>query len=378
MNSAGFENHYRRAARWIAWAPGRVNVIGEHTDYNGGFVMPMAIERRTTIAAAENGEGGPVIRMASATMEGEARIDLSAPNFGGQPEWCKYVAGVFILAAESGWRTPGLDLWIESTVPAGSGLSSSAALEVATATLIEAVTVRSMKPAEKGLLCQKAEHEFAGVPCGIMDQFVSVMARADHLLMLDCRSMEPRWIAFDDPSMVILIANTNVKHALTDGGYARRRQECEQAAAAIGVRELRDATLADLEKARGEMSEVAHRRARHVITENQRVMEVAEALPRRQWDRVAAALYASHQSLRDDYNVSCEELDLMVSLAMRLNPSGGGSRMTGGGFGGCTVNLVPAKRAEQIAAELGRRYRAQTGIEPMIFTTRPAAGAAIG
>jgi galactokinase len=315
--------------------------------------------------------------MASANMPGEATCDPRDPKLDDQPRWCRYVAGVLALMTRTGWEIPPLDLWIESDVPTGSGLSSSAALEVATATLVEAVAGRAMDPVDRALLCRQAEHEYAGVPCGIMDQFTSAMAKKDHLLLLDCRSRETRWIPLDAPEVAVLIADTNVKHALVEGGYARRQLECRAAAAALGVAELRDATMPMLQARRRDMDEVVFRRARHVVTENQRVLDTAQALPAGEWERVAQSMHQSHESLRDDYQVSCPELDLMVALARRIGPGGGvlGSRMTGGGFGGCTVHLVAASRARSIAEQLARHYQSETGIPATIFLTRPADGA---
>jgi galactokinase len=274
-------------------------------------------------------------------------------------------------------RPAGFDAVVESEVPVGGGLSSSAAIEVATATLIEAMTGKTLDPVEKALVCQKAEHEYAGVPCGIMDQFASVMCRADHLMLLDCRSRQIEHIPFNDPNVTVLIINTNVKHELSGGEYAERRGQCEAAARKLGVASLRDATLELLESRRGELAEVEYRRARHAISEIGRTVEAAAAIKAGKWDEVGGLMYASHDSLRDDYEVSCPELDLLVRLARNIGRSGGiiGSRMTGGGFGGCTVSLVETAKVGAVAEDLAQSYQAKTGIEPSIIISRPARGA---
>jgi galactokinase len=252
-------------------------------------------------------------------------------------------------------------------------------LEVATATLLETICGRSLEPVHKALLCQKAEHTFAGVPCGIMDQFSSVLCRENSLMLLDCRSQEVELVPFADPNLSVVIANTNVKHELTGGEYAQRRRECEQAAQELGVPLLRDARLDQLQQARGRLAEVVHRRARHVIGEIERTRAAASALRAGEWRTVGDLMYASHVSLRDDYEVSCKELDLLVEVARSLGPEGGiiGSRMTGGGFGGCTVSLVRTNAVPHVTEQLRRCYHEQTSIEPTIFATRPAQGAMV-
>ncbi len=266
-----------------------------------------------------------------------------------------------------------------STVPLGGGLSSSAALEVCTATLIEAATGQAIDPIEKALLAQKAEHDFAGVPCGIMDQFISALGSEGHLLLLDCRTRKTELIPMSDPSVALLIINTNVKHELGSGEYAKRRAECEAAAKILGVASLRDATADQLEKAKGKMSDVVYRRARHVIGEIERTVHAAEGIRASNWPGVGNLMYASHASLRDDYQVSCQELDVVVAIAEDIDLKGGvyGCRMTGGGFGGCAVALVKAGDVDAITKKIAADYHAKTGIEAILFSSRPAAGATI-
>ena len=376
--AADFQKTYGRPPRWIVAAPGRVNVIGEHTDYNDGFVLPMAIERYAVMAADTAAAAGN-ISIYDTQFKENATIDVTAPVTKGQPKWSNYIRGVLAGFQQRGVKLPALDVAMISTVPLGGGLSSSAALEVCTATLIEAATGKKLDPIEKALLAQKAEHDFAGVPCGIMDQFISALGRADHLLLLDCRSRQTELVPMQDPSVTLLVVNTNVKHELGSGEYAKRRAECEQAAKILGVASLRDATAPQLEQAKGKMSDVVYRRARHVIGEIERTLHAAEGIRASNWPAVGNLMYASHASLRDDYEVSCKELDAVVEIAEDIGYRGGvyGCRMTGGGFGGCAVALVKTEAVDAITKKIAADYQAKTGIEAIIFSSHPAAGATI-
>jgi galactokinase len=247
------------------------------------------------------------------------------------------------------------------------------------ATLIETVVGKKINPVEKALLCQQAEHQFAGVPCGIMDQFISVMGRANHLLLLDCRSRQTELVSMSDASVSLLIVNTNVRHELTGGGYAQRRLQCEMASKILGVSALRDATPDMLEHAKDRLEEVVFRRARHVIGEIERTIHAAEGVRASNWPAVGQLMYASHASLRDDYEVSCRELDVVVEIAEELGFKGGvyGCRMTGGGFGGCAVALVKTELVETISSLIAAGYKKKTRIEATVFVSRPAAGATV-
>jgi galactokinase len=377
--SADFSNSFGRLPRWIVAAPGRVNVIGEHVDYNDGFVLPMAIEFFAVMSADRTSDGQNVIRIRSSAEPEPAVIDLSVPLQPGTPRWSNYPRGVVAGCVARGLNPGGLDVVLHSTVPLGGGLSSSASLEVCTATLVEAVCGNPMDPVEKALLCQKAEHEFAGVPCGIMDQFISVMGRADHLLLLDCRSRTTELVPMGDPSVELLIANTNVRHELGSSQYAKRRAQCEAAAKILRVPSLRDASIADLDRAKSIMDGVVFRRARHVITEIERTVEAAARFRASEWQKAGELMYASHRSLRDDYEVSCAELDVLVESAESIGVRGGvfGCRMTGGGFGGCAVALVRSDAATAISSQLAFQYKKKTGLDATIFGSRPAAGASI-
>jgi galactokinase len=275
-----------------------------------------------------------------------------------------------------GMRPGGFRAVISSDVPLGGGLSSSAALEVATATLMETITGKTLDPVDKALLCQKAEHDYPGMPCGIMDQFASTLCQADHLMLLDCRSRQVEMIPFTNPSLTVLIINSNVKHELAGGEYAERRGQCEAASRKLGVSSPRDATMEELEAARDKLSPLEYRRERHAIGEIARTTAAAAAIRSEAWDDVGALMYASHASLRDDYEVSCAELDLLVNLAQGIGCAGGvyGSRMTGGGFGGCTVSLVDTARVDEIGKRIAAEYERQTGVKPSVLTSRPSRG----
>ncbi|MBK7999768.1 MAG: galactokinase [Verrucomicrobia bacterium] len=375
--SRRFQERYGHAPLSLVAAPGRVNLIGEHTDYNDGFVFPMGIERYTVIAASPS-----ALRRAqifSADTNSEVTIDLESTVTRGQPSWSNYMRGVIAGFQKLKIAIPGFDALVMSSVPMGGGLSSSAALEVSTATLLEAASNHRLDPVQKALLCQKAEQEFAGVPCGIMDQFTSVMAKEGHLLLLDCRSRTTELVPLTNPDLSILIINSNVKHELTGGEYAERRAQCERAAQILSVASLRDASLPMLEADRARMEPLIYHRALHVISEIARTTEAAREMRAGQWSKLGQLMYASHDSLRDDFEVSCAELDLLMDLARKLGERGGvfGSRMTGGGFGGCTVSLVETRSVDAICQHIGAAYREKTGLEATMFVSRPAGGARV-
>lgn len=366
--------------QWVVAAPGRVNLIGEHTDYNAGFVFPLAIERYTVIAAGRplKTTASDVIRVHSTLFAETAEFSLS--NL--EPErrdWTSYLRGAFAGCLDRGMQPGTLDLLVDSKVPQGGGVSSSAALEVATATLVEAVTGRTLDPIDKVLLAQKAEHVYAGMPCGIMDQYSSAMGAAGKLLLLDCRTERAELVPLDDPGIAVLVINTNVKHELTGSEYPERRAQCEQSAKLLGAAMLRDVSSEQLEANRAKLDPLLYRRAHHVVSEIERTTRAADALKARDWPLVGELMYASHDSLRDDFEVSCPELDALVEAAREVGAEGGviGARMTGGGFGGCVVALVRAGREREIADRIGAAYRERTGITATPFVTKPARGAHI-
>jgi galactokinase len=372
----GLHKSLGTTARMVAAAPGRVNLIGEHIDYCDGFVLPFAIQRYIVIAAAPNGTKQARISTGFDTESATATIDLAAPQTIGAPKWSNYLRGVIHGFRQRGIPVPGFDAFILSSLPVGAGLSSSAALECATATLLEGLADIRLDTRELALLCQKAEHDFAMVPCGIMDQFASAFGAENHLVLIDCQSGEPELVPFDDPSLTVLIANTKVHHELSDGGYASRRKNTADGLAIIGKKSWRDVQAADVEAAWDQLGDPVNRRARHVVGEIARTVAAAEALRANDFETLGPLMAASHDSLRDDFEVSCSELDLMVGIAREIGRTGGviGTRMTGGGFGGSTVTLCESAQAAAIAATLTAKYQAGTGINPEIFASRPARG----
>ena len=328
-------------------APGRVNLIGEHTDYNEGFVMPAAIDFATNAIISPRADRR--LSVFSENCEEAIEFDLDDPAPRAASHWSDYVKGVAVVLEQSGYILEGANLRIRGDVPMGAGLSSSAALEVAAAQALLANSGQSVSPVELAKLCQRAENEFVGMRCGIMDQFISCCGQTDKALMLDCRSLDFKLLPLP-ANIRLVISNTMVKHELASSEYNARRAECEAgvhhfAQSRPNVRALRDVTEAELERSRVDLSEVIYRRCRHVISENTRVVEAAEALESSDLDAFGQLMNKSHRSLRDDYEVSCKELDLMVELAGQVDGVYG-SRMTGGGFGGCTISIVDAESVE--------------------------------
>ncbi len=373
--AAGLLQRLNANAAITAAAPGRVNLIGEHIDYCDGFVMPFAIDRHIVIAGCANGTKDA--RVATALDEEIAVFDVSVPQAVGAPKWSNYLRGVIRGFQDRGYHIPGFDAYIISSIPGGAGLSSSAALECATATFLEGLLDTVMDTREKALLCQQAEHDFANVPCGIMDQFASAFGKANRLILIDCQSGEPELVPFESPDLTVLIANTMVHHELSDGGYAARRKHTEDGLAIIGKASWRDVTEADVSTAWDKLGDPVNRRSRHVVGEIARTIAAAAALAKNDFEALGPLMAASHDSLRDDFEVSCPELDIMVNIARKLGRAGGviGARMTGGGFGGSTVTLCESSKASEIAAVLAAEYQQATGIAPQIFASRPSQGA---
>lgn len=373
--AAGLKENFGVDATVTAAAPGRVNLIGEHIDYCDGFVLPFAIDRYIVMAAALNGTNEA--RVATALGGEPAILPLNVPQQISSPKWANYLRGVFQGFQQRGHHLPGFDAYILSSVPGGAGLSSSAALECCVATLLEGLVDTVLDTKEKALLCQKAEHDFAGVPCGIMDQFASAFGKPNRLILIDCKTGEPELVPFENPDLTVLIANTMVHHELSDGGYAARRKNTEDGLAKIGKLSWRDATPGDVEANWDALGDPVNRRSRHVVGEIARTIAAAEALAKNDFEALGPLMAASHDSLRDDFEVSCVELDLMVDISRAIGRSGGviGARMTGGGFGGSTVTLCESSKAREIAATLSNKYHEATGITPQIFASRPSLGA---
>ena len=358
-------------ADFLVSAPGRVNLIGEHTDYNRGWVLPMAIERGIQMRVRRRNDRQA--QFCSQTESESVRLDLSGPIRPGAVPWGRYLEGVLAGYRELGWEIPGFEANISTDLPSGGGLSSSAALELATAAAIETLCLKALPPAQRALLCQRAEHEFAGVPCGIMDQFAITFAQAGQALLLDCHSLQMAPVPLNGDAPLILVVNSGVKHALADGEYAKRRAECDEAARRLEVDSLRAVSSLHWQTKAASLPETLRKRVTHVISENKRTLEFAAALGASDWKTAGSLMYASHDSLSQDYQVSCPELDTLVRLAREI-PGVYGCRMTGGGFGGCVVALVDEAQAALAGEEFGRKYKEATGILPARFLTRAAAG----
>ncbi|MEO3858600.1 galactokinase [Acrocarpospora sp. B8E8] len=361
-----FSEAYDKSPEGIWYAPGRVNLIGEHTDYNDGLVLPFAVPWGVTLAASPRQDD--TIRLIS-LQAGTQTIDSLEDAHG----WARYPTGVFWALRREGLPVRGADIVIDGDIPEGAGLSSSAALEVATAFALNDLYALAQSPLALARISQLAENDFAGMPCGIMDQATSALAKEGHALLLDCRSLASRHIPFDLPAhgLRLLIINTNVRHALADGQYARRRQECENAAKHLGVPALRDVT--DLAGALALLKGDERKRTQHVVTENHRVEALIGLLRANAVTEIGALLNASHLSLRDQFEVSCPELDVAVESALRGGARG--ARMTGGGFGGSAIALVSADRTESVEATVKAAYADRSWHPPTILTATPAAGA---
>lgn len=369
------DRHFGAESR-VFLAPGRVNLIGEHTDYAGGFVMPAAIDFGT---------------MASVSARHDGRVEIWSENFSEgvacaagevprnrQKHWSDYPLGVMWALRDAGIEVPPFSMTLHGNVPLGAGLSSSASVEVASALALLSVAGAEMDRVETAKLCQRAENLYVGASCGIMDQFIACNGAADSALLLDCRSLEFR-LAPIPHNVSLVIANTMVKHSIAGGEYGIRRAEVEEGTAILRrhrpqVALLRDATPEDLERWGGEMPDNVLRRCRHIITENLRTVAAANALAAGDLKKLGGLMAAAHVSYRDDFEASCEEADLMVAAAQQL-PGLIGARLTGGGFGGCTVNLVEEDRAEEFAGRLQEAYRAATKIDPEIYRCHASAAA---
>ncbi len=377
--AAGFAARFGRACEVIARAPGRVNLIGEHTDYNEGFVLPMALEFATWAAVAPRRDDR--VRAATDSLGQECEWRAGQWSSATIPEWTAYVAGAATLLRRRGARLGGFELLIGSDVPVGGGLSSSAALTVATAKALVMLSGEAIDSEELADLCRQTEHEFAGVPCGIMDPLVSLVAREGTALLLDCRSRAYEHVPLHLEEHTVAILDSGVRHALAAGEYARRQAECRAAVEYFqrldtGVRSLRDVTIETVRRHASQMPPLAAARALHVVSENARVHAVAAALRNGDVAGVGDLLAASHRSLRDDYEVSCRELDALVEIARGV-PGVAGARMTGGGFGGCVMAIIRREAMPALSEWVDRLYT-QRGIgRARVFSSRPGAGASI-
>lgn len=372
---AAFRRSFEREPRLFR-APGRINLIGEHTDYNDGFVMPAALDLSIWAAIAPRSDRR--LRIGSLVMNEVVDFDLDDANAQPRGDWTDYVRGVAIFLQRAGYKLSGADLVLDGNLPIGAGLSASAAFEVAAGFALLTISGAEVDRVELAKICQRAENQFVGVRCGIMDQYISCCAVAGSALLLDCRSLVSRKVAID-PNARLVLCDTMVRHQLASDEYNLRRADCERAVAVLstridGIAALRDVTFAQLMRHVDAMPALVFRRARHVVGEIDRTLRAAAALDSGDLKECGRLMYLSHESLRDDYEVSCAELDLMVDIARSL-PGVYGARMMGGGFGGCTINLVEASRAEAFAQAMADRYRTATGVTPPILTCVPGPGA---
>jgi galactokinase len=370
---AGFRSSYGEEPAGVWAAPGRVNLIGEHTDYNDGFVLPFALPQRTVVAAAPaDGPGWTVW-----TEQYGERVDFDPADLrpGGVTGWAAYVAGVVWVLREAGYAVPPARLALATDVPLGAGLSSSAALESAVLTALVDLGGLDLPVDERPALAQRAENDFAGMPCGIMDQSAAIRCRAGHALFLDCRSLAVEHIPFDVAAagLAVLVIDSRAPHAHVTGEYAARRAACESAAATLGVPALRDVGVAELPTVLPRLDEVVARRVRHVVTENQRVLDTVALLHAGELRATGPLLTASHASMRDDFEITVAQVDVAVEVALATGAYG--ARMTGGGFGGCVLALIDADAADRTAAAVADAYASRGFAPPVAFTVAPGAGA---
>lgn len=372
---AAFREAFGHDADGVWMAPGRVNLIGEHTDYNDGFVLPFAIDLRARVAVRARPESRAV-RLLSAQGTGEAvEFELDRLTPGGDYGWASYPLGVAWALEQSGAAVPGFDLYLDSTVPLGSGLSSSHAIECATITALAELSGASLSAQDLVLLTQRGENDFVGAPTGILDQSASLRGERGHAVFLDCRNQHAELIPFDAEAddLVMLVIDTRVTHSHSDGGYASRRAACEAGAAALGVPALRDLGLEDLPRAEELLDELTFRRVRHVVTEDARVLETVAVLRTDGAKAIGPLLDASHVSMRDDFEISCPELDVAVDSARAAGAIG--ARMTGGGFGGSAIALTPRGLEDEVRQAVLDAFVSKGFGEPRLFTVTPADGA---
>ncbi|QIG05435.1 galactokinase [Proteus sp. ZN5] len=355
-------------------APGRVNLIGEHTDYNDGFVLPCAINYQMVVAAAKREDN--IIRVIAVDYQNEVD-EFSLDNsieFLPNKMWANYIRGVIHFLQKDNYSFHGMDIAISGNVPQGAGLSSSAALEVAIGQTLKTLYQLPISQKEIALNGQKAENQFVGCNCGIMDQLISACGEENHALLIDCRSLETSAVTMPE-NMVVMIINTNKKRGLVDSEYNTRRQQCEEAAHILNVTALRDATLEDLLAKKAVMSDVVYRRARHVITENSRTLDAAEALRRGDLTTLSQLMMQSHHSMRDDFEITVKEVDSLVEIVKSVIGDRGGVRMTGGGFGGCVVALVTPDLVDKVVDSVKAQYEAKTGLKETIYVCSASQGA---
>ncbi len=368
-----FQQQFNSAPTHLFRAPGRVNLIGEHTDYNDGFVLPCAIQFSTVLASKLT--PSRIIDIYAADYHERHQIDLSqAISPVATPRWANYVRGVVAGLMAKGLTLPGCDLVISGDVPQGAGLSSSASLEMVLGLGLSSLAGQPLAPAENARNGQQAEHQFAGCQCGIMDQLVSAAGQVGHAMLLDCRSLE--FTAVSMPAnLAVLIINSNVKRGLVDSAYNERRQQCEQAARFFGVAALRDVSIEMLEQAKDQLEPIIYQRARHVISENARTLAAAQALSTGDIATLSELMAASHASMRDDFAITVPAIDFLVTEVSAVLGKQGGVRMTGGGFGGCVVALLPAELVPAVMSRVNATYADFSGLTATMFVCTASQGA---
>ncbi|MGL5419924.1 MAG: galactokinase [Plesiomonas shigelloides] len=360
----------------IVQAPGRVNLIGEHTDYNDGFVLPCAINYQTVVAAAKRDDN--IVRVISVDYgNAQDEFDLTQEiAFQHDKMWANYIRGVVKCLLARGFQFTGADIAVSGNVPQGAGLSSSAALEVVIGQTFKVLFNLEISQAEIALNGQQAENEFVGCNCGIMDQMISAEGSQQHAMLLDCRSLETTSVSMPEELAVVII-NSNKKRGLVDSEYNTRREQCEAVAAIFGVKALRDVTLEQFNQKSHELDPLLRKRARHVITENYRTLDAAQALSQHDMQRMARLMAESHASMRDDFEITVAEIDTLVAMVKEVIGERGGVRMAGGGFGGCVVALVPHDLVASVQAVVDANYEAQTGLKAAIYVCQAMDGAGL-
>ena len=367
-----FAERFGRPPRWVVRAPGRVNLIGEHTDYNDGFVLPLAIDRAIWIALEPREDLQVAVHSIDFNQSASFSVDRLTRD---EPGWIEYLKGVAWSLQDAGYHLKGWQGMLQGDVPLAAGLSSSAALEMATARAFAAVAELAWEPVPMAKLGQRAENRWVGVNCGIMDQLISAAGRAGHALRIDCRSLETQPVPFP-PGIAIVVLDTATRRGLVDSAYNERRSQSEAAARFFGVKALRDVDPGMLSARGSGLDETTRRRARHVITENQRTLAACEAMRRGDAAALGMLMNESHASLRDDYEVSSDALNAMVEAA-RAHPACFGARMTGAGFGGCAVAVIDAQAAKDFAARVAADYEAKTGHTPAVYVCQATNGAEV-
>jgi galactokinase len=371
--SATFQQFYCESPALVAHAPGRVNLIGEHTDYNEGFVFPAAINFGTWVAAAKRSDD--VINVTAMDYDNQQNeFALTDIQYDENQGWANYVRGVVKVLKEAMPEFSGANLLVTGNVPQGAGLSSSASFEIAILKAMSALYALPLDGVKAALLGQKAENTFVGCSCGIMDQLISAMGNEGQAMLLDCQSLDIQHSPLPDSHQIVII-NSNVKRGLVDSEYNLRREQCEQGAAILGVSSLREANMTMLEEAKPRMSDVVYRRAKHIITENQRTLEASEALKVGDIKTVSTAMAQSHVSMRDDFEITVRPIDYLVEIIDEVLGNTGGVRMTGGGFGGCVVALAPTDKVDAVKQVVADKYFDETGYHADIYVCTATQGA---